>query len=75
MKINWKPHTTPPIAECPTSILVAWPAADGDGAYLAGLYNVKPGGIIEAENDGTAPDEPYFWITEDELLETLPCAD
>jgi len=73
MPLNWKPHTTAPIADGPTSILVAWPDDEAHGAYLAGLYAVLPNGRIESERDGTPPDEPYFWVTEDEVLEAKPC--
>lgn len=73
MPLNWKHHSDLPKFIRPTSILVAWPDDDGAGAYLAGLYAVNPDGSIEAESDGTPPDEPYFWVTEEELLETMPC--
>ena len=73
MPLNWKPHTMPPVVERPTSILVAWPGDDGGGPFLDGLYNATPDGRITAETDGTALQVPYFWVTEDEVLEGLTC--
>lgn len=71
MALNWKPHTQPPVFDSPTSILVALPAVDGEPAIVVGLYNAFHGDVT-CEVDGMPIDGPYFWVTEDELLEGLP---
>ena len=73
MKIHWKPDSELPLFECPTTLLLAWPQ-DADGvACLGGIYMAQADGSLMHEADGHIPERPFFWVLEDDLLETLPC--
>lgn len=73
MGLNWKPHTQPPVFDQPTSILVALSAGEDAPAIILGFYTAHKGEVC-CEVDGQQFADPYFWVTEEEALEGLPCA-
>lgn len=74
MKLCWKPHTALPRFDTPTTLLLAYPPEGaGDISFLAGIYCTDADGELRSEVTGDTADAPFFWVTEDELLEGLPC--
>jgi len=74
LKCQWKPHTALPRFETTTSLLLAYPPEDAeDISFLAGIYCTDTDGELRSEVTGDTADTPFFWMTEDELLEGLPC--
>lgn len=64
----WRPHTEMPLFRRPTSVLVAF--RDEDGFCLAGLYCSHRGKLV-GESSDEAPPMPYWWVTEDDVLQPL----
>lgn len=73
-RFKWQPHTALPKFEKPTTLLLAYPPEDAeDISFLAGIYVAGADGRLVGESTNEAPDTPFFWVTEDALLEGLPC--